>query len=92
MKAQVEWDARKALINRRKHGVTFEEAASVFHDFFSVTIADPDHSDSEDRFIIIGWSIRQRVLVVVHTDRGNAIRMISARVANTIERRTYEER
>lgn len=91
MKAQVEWDPRKALINRRKHRVTFEEAASVFHDLFSVTISDPDHSDSEDRFITIGWSIQQRTLVVVHTDRGNAIRLISARVANAVERRTYEE-
>jgi uncharacterized protein len=92
VKVQVEWDPGKARSNLRKHGVTFEEAMSVFHDFFSVTIADPDHSHSEDRFITVGWSIQQRTLVVVHTDRGNVIRIISARVANSVERRTYEER
>jgi uncharacterized protein len=91
MKVTVEWDPIKARINRRKHGVTFEEAATVFTDPLSSTIFDPLHSETEDRFIIIGQSIQLRLLVVVHTDWGDTIRIISARVANPHERRTYEE-
>ncbi len=91
MKVNVEWDPTKARINHRKHGVTFEEAATVFSDPLSSTIPDPLHSEDEERCIIIGQSIQQRLLVVVHTDRGDNIRIISARVANTYERKTYEE-
>lgn len=91
MKVNVEWDPVKARINLRKHGVTFEEASTVFTDPLSSTIFDPLHSATEDRFIIIGQSTRRRLLVVVHTDRGNTIRIISARVANAHERKTYEE-
>ncbi len=91
MKVNVEWDPTKARINRRKHGVTFEEAATVFTDLLSSAIPDPLHSEDEERFIIIGQSIRQRLLVVVHADRGDNIRIISARVANAHERKTYEE-
>ena len=91
MRVTVEWDPTKARTNRRKHGVTFEEAATVFTDPLSSTIADPLHSEEEERFIIIGQSIQQRLLVVVHADRGNRIRIISARVANAHERKTYEE-
>lgn len=91
MKVNVEWDPTKAKNNRRKHGVTFEEAATVFTDPLSSTISDPLHSEDEERFIIIGQSIQQRLLVVVHTDRENSIRIISARVANAHERNTYEE-
>ena len=91
MKVTVEWDPTKARTNRRKHGVTFEEAATVFRDLLSSTIPDPVHSEDEERFIIIGRSIQQRLLVVVHTDRGDTIRIISARVANAHERKTYEE-
>ena len=91
MKVTVEWDPVKARTNRRKHGVTFEEAATVFTDPLSSTILDPLHSETEERFVIIGQSLRRRLLVVVHTDRGNTIRIISARVANAHERRTYEE-
>lgn len=91
MRVTVEWDPTKARINRRKHGVTFEEATTVFTDPLSSTIPDPLHSEDEERFIIIGQSIQQRLLVVVHTDRGNRIRIISARVANAHERKTYEE-
>lgn len=91
MRVTVEWDPTKARINRRKHGVTFEEAATVFTDPLSSTIPDPLHSGDEERFIIVGQSIQQRLLVVVHTDRGNRIRIISARVANAHERKTYEE-
>lgn len=91
MKATVEWDPIKARTNRQKHGVTFEEASTVFTDTFSSTIPDPLHSEAEDRFIIIGQSIRRRLLIVVHTDREDVIRIISARVANAREKRTYEE-
>lgn len=91
MKATVEWDPAKAVSNRRKHGVAFEEAATVFTDPLSSTIPDPLHSQEEERYIIIGRSIQQRLLVVVHTDRGDNIRIISARVANARERKTYEE-
>jgi uncharacterized protein len=68
MKVIVGWDPVKARTNRRKHGVTFEEAATVFTDPFSSTIPDPLHSETEDRFIIIGQSIQRRLLVVMHTD------------------------
>ena len=86
-----EWDARKADANRRSHGVTFEEAISAFADPLSVTIADPLHSADEHRFVLIGHSHRGRVVVVVHTERGHTIRVISARVATRRERRAYEE-
>lgn len=91
MKVTVEWDPIKARINRRKHGVTFEEASTVFTDPLSLTIPDPLHSEIEERFIIIGQSMHRRLLVVVHTDRKDTIRIISARVANAHERKTYEE-
>jgi uncharacterized DUF497 family protein len=91
MKVTVEWDPIKARNNQRKHGVAFEEAATVFNDSLSATIPDPLHSETEERFVIIGQSIRRRLLVVVHTDRGDTIRIISARVANAHERKTYEE-
>jgi uncharacterized protein len=86
-----EWDPKKARSNIARHGVTFEEAATVFGDRLSLTILDPIHSSSEHRFVTIGLSANGRLLVVVHTDRGDAIRIISARRANTRERRTYEE-
>jgi len=66
-----EWDERKAKQNIRKHGVSFEEAATVFGDQFSITIYDPLHSEDEDRFVILGMSNKNRLLVVVHTERGN---------------------
>ncbi|MDX2206489.1 MAG: BrnT family toxin [Gemmatimonadales bacterium] len=75
----------------RKHGVTFEEAVSAFADPHSITIPDPDHSIDEDRFILIGRSAMERMLVVVHLERGDRIRLISARLAARRERRTYEE-
>ena len=86
-----EWDAPKADANRRRHGVTFEEAISAFADPLSVTIADPLHSADEHRFVLIGHSYRGRLVVVVHTERGHTIRVISARVATRRERRAYEE-
>lgn len=91
MKANVVWDPVKAKINRRKHGVTFEEAATVFNDPLSSTIPDPVHSEIEERFVIVGQSNQRRLLVVVHVDQQDVIRIISARVANARERKTYEE-
>lgn len=85
-----EWNPEKAEINLKKHGVSFEEAASVFYDPLSLTIPDALHSDEEDRFIIIGFSDKQQQLVVVHTDRGDKIRIISARLATPSEKRVYE--
>lgn len=85
------WDAEKARTNLRKHGVSFEEASTVFGDPLSLTIPDPLHSTDEERFVTIGESSAGRVIVVVHTDRGQALRLISARLATSRERRTYHE-
>lgn len=87
----ITWNPQKAHSNRRKHGVSFEEATSVFYDPLSITIDDPLHSSDEERFIIIGISIQRRVLVVAHTDEGDIIKIISARVAEPFERKQYEE-
>lgn len=87
----LEWDSRKALANLAKHGVDFGEAGSVMGDRLSVTFADPWHAADERRFTTIGASASGRILVVVHTDRGEAVRLISARRANPRERRFYEE-
>ena len=86
-----EWDPRKAAENRARHGVTFEEAATVFRDPLSATGADPDHSVDEDRFITFGMSTAGRLLVVAHSDRDDTIRIISARPVTPSERRIYEE-
>ena len=91
MPLQFEWDENKARTNLPKHGVSFEEASTVFGDPSSLTIPDPAHSQTEDRFIILGHSYRGRLLVVVHTERGDRIRMISARTATRHERRNYEK-
>ena len=84
-----EWNEKKALLNVQKHGVSFEEAATAFGDPLSLTIDDPLHSQDEDRFILIGMSNRNRLLVVVHTYRDDVIRLISARKATQKERRYY---
>lgn len=86
-----EWDTGKARSNFKKHRVTFEEAVSVFGDMLSVTIEDSAHSGKESRCIIVGQSSQSRALVVVHTERGQRIRIISARVATRRERMQYEE-
>jgi uncharacterized protein len=86
-----EWNGRKARNNLEKHGVSFEEAASVFGDPLSLTIEDPLHPETERRFIVMGFSVRGRTLVVVHSERNDRIRMISARMATSAERRQYEE-
>ncbi len=85
-----EWDPVKAKHNLKKHRVDFTEASTVFMDTSSVTFYDPDHSFEEDRYIIIGWSNHNRLLIVAHTDRGDHIRMISAREVTTRERKLYE--
>ena len=87
-----EWDAEKAGANFRKHKVSFAEAASVFLDPMALTFSDPDHSDQEDREITIGLSSRQRVLFVSHCERGDRIRIISARRTTHKERLQYEQR
>jgi uncharacterized DUF497 family protein len=86
-----EWDPKKAAANQRKHGVSFEEASSALRDSFSATAHDPDHSENEDRFVTFGISSRGRLLAVSHTEKGNAIRIISARLATNSERQIYEE-
>jgi uncharacterized DUF497 family protein len=86
-----EWDSRKEAQNRQKHGVSFREAATVFGDPLSTEFPDPDHSQGEERYVIIGMSRRGRILVVAHTERGDTIRIISARRATQYERRFYEE-
>lgn len=91
MALHFEWDHRKAAANRRKHKVSFEEAATAFADPLSLTIPDPDHSEDEDRFVLLGISYRNRLLVVVHTERGDNIRIISARKATRGERLQYEQ-
>lgn len=88
---RVTWDPRKAAANLRKHRVSFEEATTALADPLSVTGADPDHSVGEDRWITFGLSNRGRLLAVAHTDEGDTIRIISARVATRPERRLYEE-
>ncbi len=91
METVLRWHPEKARWNLRKHGITFEEAASVFRDTLSVTISDPLHSTEEDRFVTIGRSGRNRTLVVVHSEVGDTFRIISARLATRHERRKYEE-
>jgi uncharacterized DUF497 family protein len=86
-----EWDSRKARSNVSKHGISFEEASTIFGDSLSLTIPDPDHSIRERRYITIGTAFNGKLLVVVHTDRGNNIRIISARPASRRERRFYEQ-
>ncbi len=89
MSLRFERDPRKAASNARKHGVTFDEAATSFGDPRSITIADPDHSLTEFRFVTIGLSLRGRLLVVVHTDRDRSIRIVSARKATRREAEQY---
>src|SRR5438046_112011 len=91
MPAQFEWDSEKADANLEKHGVSFEQASTVFLDVLSVTIKDPDHSDEEDREITVGMAANGSTLVVVHTVRYEKIRLISARKATKQEKKQYEE-
>lgn len=86
-----EWDEEKAEINIKKHKIGFDEAKSVFGDPFSITVDDPDHSEAEQRYIDIGKSENGKLFVVVYTERGSKIRIISCRKATPAERRKYEE-
>jgi uncharacterized DUF497 family protein len=91
MGMQFEWDLRKDLSNRRKHGVGFREATTVFGDPFATTFPDAEHSTDEQRFLTIGVSATGWLLVMAHTERNETIRIISARPATPRERRFYEE-
>ena len=86
-----EWDPNKARLNVKKHGISFDEASTAFRDPLSQTIDDPLHSEDEKRFVLIGRSIQGQLLVIVHTERGDRIRIISARLATRKERLRYEE-
>lgn len=86
-----EWDNQKALSNIKKHGISFEEASTAFGDILSIVIEDPLHSINENRFILIGRSIESNTLVVVHIEKSDAIRIISARKATKNEQKVYEE-
>ena len=86
-----EWDSRKARSNLAKHGVGFQEASTIFGDPLSLTIPNPEHSLSEERYITVGRAFSGKLLVVVHTDRGDNIRIINARRASPRERSSYEK-
>ena len=94
MKLRFEWDPRKAAANERKHGVSFDDARPVFFDEHALLIADPDHSEREDRFVLLGLGLPARLLVVCHCyrQRDEIIRIISARPANRRERDLYLRR
>ena len=85
------WDPHKARANLKKHGVSFEEAATVFGDPLGYIVPDPRHSHEEERSVLLGRSVRSRVIAVMFTERGDSIRLISARPATRRERRDYEE-
>jgi uncharacterized DUF497 family protein len=85
-----EWEPQKAKINLKKHGVSFAEASTAFEDVLSLTIDDPLHSSDEERLVLIGMSFKNRLTIVVHTERGDNIRIISARKATKKERKYYE--
>ena len=87
---QFEWDPKKAARNLVRHGVSFEEASTVFGDPLAVTIDDPDHSVEERRFLTTGLSVNQRLIIVAHTERDGRVRIIMAREATARERRQYE--
>ncbi len=91
MKLSFEWDESKEKANMRKHNVGFDEGKTIFNDPFLLTFPDMDNSDDEERYISIGLSDRDRILVLIHTDRQGRIRIISCRKATTRERRYYEE-
>ncbi len=88
---EFEWDPKKAAKNLRRHRVSFNEAATVFGDSLGTTVRDPDHSLAEDRYISVGMSSRHRLVMVAHTERGQRIRIISARELTPAEREAYEE-
>ena len=91
MPVKFEWNRRRAQKNLQKHRVDFTEASTVFADTLSITIPDPDHSEDEERWVTMGLSNRQRLLVVVHTEKEETIRIISARTADRLERRNMKK-
>jgi len=88
---EFEWDPAKERSNRRKHGVSFDEATTVFADPFSLNMPDPSHSVSEERFLVLGRSARARLLIIAYAERGPRTRLISARKASPGERHLYDE-
>jgi hypothetical protein len=88
---EFEWDLKKAATNWHKHGVSFEEAAAVFGDPLSIAALDPDHSLNEERFLLVGHSDQNRLLIIAYTERGEKIRIISARGLTRAEREDYEQ-
>ena len=88
---EFEWDPNKAALNLTDHRVSFDEAVTAFEDPLSLTVEDPDHSEHEERYVLLGRSQNDRLLVIVHTERGDRIRLISARPATRHERRDYEQ-
>ncbi|MBS3955238.1 MAG: BrnT family toxin [Methylomicrobium sp.] len=86
-----EWDPKKATANVKKHGVTFQEAATIFGDPLAITFDDPDHSMSENRYITFGLSLQKRLIVVSHNERVDRAKIINARLMDRKERRIYEE-
>lgn len=91
MSLEIEWDPTKAESNQRKHGVSFEEAATVLGDPLSITLEDPDHSEPEPRFLLLGRATTGRLLIVAIAERRETIRLISARPMTPRERRAYEQ-
>ena len=92
MEYHFEWDPRKAESNLKKHGVSFAEGVTAFGDPLAMNMSDPDHSDGEQRFVVLGISARRRAVVVSYTERPPRTRIISARLATRQERHQYEER
>jgi len=88
--SEFQWDEEKAKSNLKKHGVSFEEGATIFNDPMIATILDPDHSKDEERFISIGMSVIRRLLTVIHMYRKDRLRLISARKATKAEKKNYE--
>ncbi len=88
-----QWDEKKGKANLKKHGISFEEARTVFYDENAIQFYDPDHSDDEDRFILLGWSLKPRILVVCHCfrEKETVVRIISARKADKDEEQEYWE-
>jgi uncharacterized DUF497 family protein len=90
MEAEFEWDEEKADLNLKSHGIAFEEAKSVWEDLFNIELFDQDHSIDENRFLMIGESSEHRLLIISFTERGDKVRIISARELTPKERRDYE--
>lgn len=86
-----EWDPKKAEANLKKHGVTFQEAATVFGDPLAITFHDPDHSEEEERYLTFGLSLQNRLAVISHTERAGKTRIISARLMDRKEKVIYEQ-